>query len=131
MLQALGRLAQALDADVAQGVGADVLAEEFEITPELSAKVVEIASERAKVVAEEQAREKEEAERLKAEEEQAAAAIFGGDSAPSESSEQVEVDADADAAAAAILGGGPDISVAPTEETAPATSESAEDTTSA
>ncbi|MHC4975762.1 MAG: transcription termination factor NusA [Planctomycetota bacterium] len=112
-------------------IGADVLADEFEITPELSAQVVEIASDRAKVVAEEQAREKEAAEKRKAEEEQAAAAIFGGDGGTTDSSESTEIDADADAAAAAILGGGPDIAVAPTEEPAPASSESAEDTTNA
>ncbi len=79
-------------------IGAEMLATELELSPEVAAKAVELASERAKIVAEEQAREKEEAEKRRQEEQARIAAgedLLGPEGAP-----------DADSAAAAILGGG-------------------------
>lgn len=78
-------------------IGAEVLAEELELAPELAARVVEVAAVRAKEVNEQQQRDKEEAERKRAQDQTAAAAILAG---------AVEGDgpADPDAAAAAILG---------------------------
>ncbi|MEM6749462.1 MAG: transcription termination factor NusA [Planctomycetota bacterium] len=74
-------------------VGAEYLAETLQIEAELSANVVAIAAERGKVVAEEQAKEKAEQERLKQERE--AAGLTGA--APGQGTV-------ADAQAAAILG---------------------------
>jgi N utilization substance protein A len=79
-------------------IGADMLATELELSPELAARAVELASERAKVVAEEQAREKAAAEKRRLEDQARLAAgedLLGPEGAP-----------DADSAAAAILGGG-------------------------
>lgn len=78
-------------------IGAEMLATELELSPEVAAKAVELASDRAKIVAEEQAREKEEAEKRRQEEQARIAAgedLLGPEGAP-----------DADSAAAAILGG--------------------------
>ncbi|MEM1167319.1 MAG: transcription termination factor NusA [Planctomycetota bacterium] len=76
-------------------VGVSVLTEELELDEATANTLVEAASARAVEVAEEQAKAKEEADRLRAEQEKAIAEGL----AP--------VDADADAAAAAILGGPP------------------------
>jgi transcription termination/antitermination protein NusA len=77
-------------------VGPEVLATELEIEVETAARVVELASEKAKEVAEQQQKEKEEAEQRRREEEEAARRLMGG--------EAQEVAMDADMAAAAILG---------------------------
>lgn len=59
-------------------VGAEVLTEELEVTPEQAEKMVELAAVRAKVVAEEQQREKEEEARRREEEQRLAAAVLEG-----------------------------------------------------
>jgi len=82
-------------------VGPEALIEEFEISEEVADEIVRLAGERARVVAEEQAREKELAEQRKREEEQTASILLGG-----EQVEGAEPDEEAEAAAAAILGGG-------------------------
>jgi N utilization substance protein A len=79
-------------------IGAEMLATELELSPELAQKAVALASEQAKIVAAQQAKEKEEAERRRQEEQARIAAgddLLGPEGAP-----------DADSAAAAILGGG-------------------------
>lgn len=94
-------------------IGADMLATELELGPEVAARAVELASDRAKIVAEEQAREKEEAEKRRQEEQARIAAgedLLGPEGAP-----------DADSAAAAILGGS---SGAPSDATDGGASES-------
>ncbi len=79
-------------------VGAEVLEAELEVTPEVAAKIVEIAGVRAKEVAEQQQKEKEEADRRRAEEQAAAERLLRGEGTPGE--------VDPEAAAAAILGAG-------------------------
>ena len=79
-------------------VGAEVLQNELGVSEETAAKMVEIASTKAKVVAEQQQKEKEEAAAKRQAEEEAARRLLAG-----------EVPAggvDAEAAAAAILGAG-------------------------
>ena len=83
-------------------VGPEALIEEFELSQETADEIVKASGERARVVAEEQAREKELAEQRKREEEEAASILLGG----GETTEGAEPDAEAEAAAAAILGGG-------------------------
>jgi len=78
-------------------VGAEALASELDISEESAQRLVLVAAEKSKEVAERQEREKAEAEARKAEEARAAEAILSG-----ESSGPV----DADTAAAAILGAG-------------------------
>ena len=80
-------------------IGAEVIAEELELDPELVASTVQICADKAKVVAEMQAKEKAEAEARRKQEEEAAARLLAGDQTP--------VDAEADAAAASILGEAP------------------------
>lgn len=83
-------------------VGSEVLMEELELTEEVAIAMVNAASDRARDVAEQQAKEKEEAEVRRREEEAAASRLLSGDG-PS-----VEVDDSAEAAADAILSlGGP------------------------
>ncbi len=82
-------------------VGLDVLVEELEIEQELGEKVCEVAAEKAKVVAEQQRLEKEEAERRRAEEMNATAAILAGATGGEDGN------ADPNAAASAILGAAP------------------------
>ena len=62
-------------------VGADVLQNELEVSPEVATALVEVAAAKAKVVAEQQAKEKEEAELKRKEEEEAARQLLaeGGD----------------------------------------------------
>ena len=79
-------------------VGADVLVNELEVSPEVAEAMVEACSVKAKVVAEQQEREKEEAARRKAQEESAARRLLEGGGG--------EGEVDADTAAAAILGAG-------------------------
>jgi len=78
-------------------VGSEVLIAELGIETEVAEHLVELASEKAKEVAELQQKEKEEAERRKAEEEEAARKLLGG---------EMEGDVTPDMAAAAILGAG-------------------------
>jgi transcription termination/antitermination protein NusA len=80
-------------------IGAEVLAEELEITTEVAAQLMTVAAARAKEVSAQQQIEKEEAEKRRAEEQAATAAILAG---------AVGGDGplDPDAAAAAILGAG-------------------------
>ena len=91
--------------DVAD-VGPEVLGAELEIEDEDKLEeIIELASEKAKEVAEIQAREKEEAEKRRADEEQAARRLLeGGDT-----------DADPEVAAAAILGAG-SLPASPTDD---------------
>jgi len=94
-------------------VGADYLTEAVECTPEEAAKLVEIAAERAREVAEQQQKEKEEEEKRKKEEAEAlaampgeaqAAAVFGdilGDAPAAPAEDAGEDDAPAEEEAAA------------------------------
>lgn len=59
-------------------VGAEVLTEELEVTPEQAEKMVELAAVRAKVVAEEQQREKEEEAKRREQEQRLAASVLEG-----------------------------------------------------
>lgn len=85
-------------------IGAELLVEQIGADEELAERMVEASSARAKIVAEEQAREKAEAEKRKAEEEQGAAALLSGTLDPS-----------TDAGAADILGEAPP-SAAPSDD---------------
>ncbi len=87
-------------------VGAEVLMEQFELSEEMATKMVEAASERAKVVAIEQEKAKEESDRKRKEEEEAARRMLSGEGG----------EVDADTAAAAILGAG-SVSPPPSEKT--------------
>ena len=83
-------------------VGIDYLVEAIQCTPEQSAQMIELSAARAKIVAVEQQREKEEAERRKAEEATALAAQPGerqaasilGDDLSSDQDAEVAVDSD-------------------------------------
>jgi N utilization substance protein A len=90
-------------------VGSEVLTAELELDDASAAQVIELASSKAKEVAETQQREKEEAERRKIEEEEEARKLLAGggitEGAP----------VDADLAAAAILSAGGDETPAPAE----------------
>jgi N utilization substance protein A len=97
MLDKLGAMGMISVFDVEE-VGVEVLMTELEIDETLAKKIVEIASVKAKDVAEQQQKDKEEKEaRLKAEAEAARQALLGGGDAGTAG----------DAAAAAILGAGP------------------------
>ena len=89
-------------------VGADVLANELEISPETAALVVEAAAARAKIVAEQQQKEKEETEARRKAEEEAARRLLEeghvGEGAPASTDEGASMSAEA--RAADILGGG-------------------------
>ncbi len=98
-------------------VGADVLVTELELAAEKAQEVVETASAKAKVVAEQQAKDKEEAEKRKQAEEAAASRLLGGvggvlggdgEAAPAAEGEPggepAQVSSDDDARAADILG---------------------------
>ena len=100
---------------IAKEFGADVLVAEVGMDAELAALVVTACTQRGKELAEQQAKEREEAERLKAEEEAAADGVLGSGDAP--------VEATAEAAVDSILGGDP---VAPSED-APAEEASVEE----
>jgi N utilization substance protein A len=78
-------------------VGADVLVNEAGVEAALAQTMVEAASAQAKIVAEQQERDKAEAEVRKRAEEEAARRLISGD---------LPADADADLRAAAILGAG-------------------------
>ncbi len=95
-------------------VGAEVLMDQFDLSEEVATKMVEAASERAKVVAIEQEKAKEEADRKRREEEEAAQRMLSGEGG----------EVDADTAAAAILGAG---SVAPAPDHGPSDQAGGED----
>lgn len=80
-------------------VGVSVLTEELEIDDELAGRMVQAAGERAKVVAEQQEKERAEAEVRKREEEEAARRLLGDFDSP-----PPQIDEASDARAAAILG---------------------------
>lgn len=101
MLDRMGALGMISVFDVEE-VGGGVLVDELGMDDELSERVVSVCADQARVVAEQQQREKEEAERRKAEDVAATAGILGD--APKR---PVESDAAADAAAASILGDAP------------------------
>ncbi len=85
-------------------IGTELLVEQVGADEALAEKIIEISSAQAKIVAEEQAREKAEAEKRKAEEMQQADALLAG-----------TLDPVADAGAADILGGDPLPTAEPTE----------------
>lgn len=116
MLDRMGALGMISVFDIEE-VGTGVLQSELEMPEELAETVVEICASQAKVVAEQQQIEKEEAQRLKAEEEATASAVLDDIEKPSI---DIITDTQADSAAAAILGEIPDsVSVAETEEDSP------------
>jgi len=80
-------------------VGIEVLQQELGVNSEQADRMVEIASARAKVVAEEQQKAKEEEEKRRSEEARLAASVLGGAGAPSASANPA-----AEAAADSILG---------------------------
>ncbi len=81
-------------------VGAEVLATELELPVEMTTGAVEIASARAKIVAEQQAKDKIESDARRAQEQEAARRLIEGGEMPASDG----LDADPNAAAAAILG---------------------------
>ncbi len=120
MLDRVGAMGMISVFDIEE-VGDGVLQSELEMSPQVSALVVEACAAQAKIVAEQQQKEKEEAERRKAEEEAAAAAVLGQSGSGTFPSLDAGLDEDADSQAAAILGGSP--------PEAPATAASQPDTT--
>ena len=100
MLDRMGALGMISVFDIEE-VGTGVLQSELEMSEELAETVVEICSSQAKVVAEQQQLEKEEAQRVKAEEEATASAVLDEMDPPTI---DIVVDAQAESAADAILG---------------------------
>lgn len=98
MLDKMGALGMISVFDVEE-IGEEALQAELGMTPELAATVVESAALKAKEVAEEQERERAEAEQRRVEEESAASALLDGDG--------TSEDLDAESRASAILGGDP------------------------
>ena len=95
MLDRLAALGMITVFDIEE-VGPNVLVAEIEVDEETAAKMVELASAKSKVVAEQLKQEKEEAEQRRKEEEEAARRLLEGEAA--------EGGVDPDVAAAAILG---------------------------
>jgi N utilization substance protein A len=95
MLDRLAALGMITVFDIEE-VGPNVLVAEIEVDEETAAKMVELASAKSKVVAEQLKQEKEEAEQRRKEEEEAARRLLEG--------EVAEGGVDPDVAAAAILG---------------------------
>jgi len=102
VLDRMGAMGMISVFDVAD-IGEEVLQESLELSEDVARAVVEACTAQAKIVEEEQAREKAEAERKRAAEEAAGAAIldFAGQGTPQVA---IETDAQAESAAAAILG---------------------------
>ena len=96
MLDKMGALGLISVFDVEE-VGPEMLENELQATPEIADAIVAACSDKAKIVAEQQAKDREEADRLAAEQSTEADALLGGGSATDEASE---------AAADDILGGG-------------------------
>jgi len=103
-------------------VGSDVLQQELELTPEVAEEMVSRASARAKIVAEQQAREKEEAEKRRAADELATRRLLSGEGLDASSADGMAAGTDDDARAAAILFGGP-AGASASSSAEPATSE--------
>jgi N utilization substance protein A len=85
-------------------VGVSVLTEELELDDELAGRMVQAAGERAKVVAEQQERERAESDARKREDEEAARRLLGDFDSP-----PPQIDEASDARAAAILGEDADV----------------------
>ncbi|MFM7799328.1 MAG: hypothetical protein ACKPBA_10175, partial [Planctomycetota bacterium] len=98
MLDKMGALGLISVFDVEE-VGPEMLENELQATAEIADAIVAACSEKAKVVAEQQAKDREEAERLAAEQGSEADALLGGGPA-------VQTDEASEAAADDILGGG-------------------------
>lgn len=98
MLDRMGALGMISVFDIEE-VGAEVLEQELDMPPDLAERVVEACSTQAKIVAEQQIKDKAEAERKRFEEEAAATAVLGGDG-----DSYFEPDEQAESAAASILG---------------------------
>ena len=96
MLDKMGALGLISVFDVEE-VGPEMLETELQATPEIADAIVAACSDKAKIVAEQQAKDREEADRLAAEQSTEADALLGGGSVTDEASE---------AAADDILGGG-------------------------
>jgi transcription termination/antitermination protein NusA len=107
MIDKLGALGMVSVFDVEE-VGADVMMNELAIDETLAQQMVEAASTRAKVVAEQQQKDKELAEVRRREEEEAARRLLAG--------EAHEGAVDAETAAAAILGAGSSPAAKPSAE---------------
>lgn len=101
MLDRMGALGMISVFDIEE-VGQGVLEGELGMDTDTAQRVVTTCTERARQVAEEQAKEKEESEKRKAEELAAASALLDGADEPEPMDEQ------ADAIAASILGDGPE-----------------------
>ena len=100
MLDRMGALGMISVFDIEE-VGIGVLQNELEMSEELAEIVVEVCASQAKVVAEQQQLEKEEAQRVKAEEEATASAVLDNVDSPTI---DIVADAQAESAADAILG---------------------------
>ncbi len=100
MLDKMGALGMISVFDIEE-VGPEVLENELGMPAELAERLVETAAVQAKIVAEQQAKEKEEAERKRLEQDAAATAVLGDHDG------YIETDAAAESAAASILGEGP------------------------
>jgi transcription termination/antitermination protein NusA len=100
MLDRMGALGMISVFDIEE-VGAGVLEDELGMSAEMADTVVEACSAQARIVAEQQLKEKEEAERKRHEDEQISSSVLGDGSEP-----RIETDAAAESAAASILGDG-------------------------
>jgi N utilization substance protein A len=98
MLDRMGALGMISVFDVEE-VGGSILQQELGMSKEMADAVVKACTEQAKVVAEQQAKDREEAERKRLEEEAAASAVLGD-----ERESYLEPDEQAETAAASILG---------------------------
>ncbi len=107
VIDKLGALGMVSVFDIEE-VGVDVLVNEVGLAEDLAKKMVESASSKAKVVAEQQAKDKAEAERKKREEEAAAAKLLAEGGSPGA--------VDAEVAAAAILNAQPGAPVKPEDD---------------
>jgi N utilization substance protein A len=87
-------------------VGVDVLTSELEISEEIASKVVEACSVKAKVVAEQQQKDKEEKERKAREAAEVGAKLLEGDAPATDAPAGGAAGEAGEAAADAILGGG-------------------------
>jgi N utilization substance protein A len=105
MLDRMGALGMISVFDVEE-VGESVLTDQLGMSVETAQRVVEACSAMAKVVAEQQQKEKELNELRKAADEAAAKAVLGEGSASTMADLSVSTDAEAESAADSILGGG-------------------------
>ena len=87
-------------------VGTGVLVDELGLSQEIADTITQVCMEKAKIVAADQQREKEESEKRRAEEMAEAEALLGGDPTSGPGSVSITGDASGEAAAASILGAG-------------------------